>query len=761
MSSRQPSGSVTLVWAEAGLVGVSIGVVFGFARVFTDWSFLPVLVSAALAAHMLAIGCRRLGWNLGLSLLTSTGGLALFGSLLLYRDTTWYGLPQRPTWDIAGDQLRAAWDQFSVVHAPVRAETGFLLAAFIGVWAAATIADAFAFRFEAAVEALLPAGVLFVVVAALARGSWRVGATIFYLGAAFAFIVLHRAYRTESLPGWLSSHRGRTGPAALRAASGIGAAAVVLAILVGPALPGANDPPVWKVNRGGGNSSRITLSPLVDIRGRLVQQSGVEAFRVQSPVPSYWRLTSLDTFDGHIWSSEAAYRSSTGDLGLAATEPLPPNGEEVTQTFTITGLSSIWLPAAFVPSRIEGGKRVAYDPESQSLLTDSDTTNGQTYTVTSVLPRPDPTALAQASVIDTPINIRERYLELPGNFPDDLRQLALTITKDASNAYERALALQSYFRDNFKYDLNVKPGHGSAAIEDFINAKRGYCEQFAGTYAALARSIGLPARVAVGFTQGSLENGVYVVRDEQAHAWPEVWFSGIGWVPFEPTPGRGVPGGESYTGVPAQQDTATTATSPTTTVSSSGAPSTVVPSGKDLAGLIPANGSQDLTAGDPVNRSHRSIWPARIFYAAVAIAAAGLLWLIGVPALTRWRRARRRRAASNPGARVLVAWQEATEAFGLAGIDVLRSETHREFASRAASVTGVDERLVGRLAVDASAAAYSSSGVSDETAERAESTAGAIEGEIERRVKASTRFIRGLDPRRVPWTDRRERVHVD
>src|SRR5205807_7574135 len=108
-------------------------------------------------------------------------------------------------------------------------------------------------------------------------------------------------------------------------------------------------------------------------------------------------------------------------------------------------------------------------------------------------------------------------------------------------------------------------------LERFLfDVRRGYCEQFAGSYGVLARIVGLPTRVAVGFTQGELgTDELYHVRGLNAHAWPEVWLQGYGWTYFEPTPGRGEPGMEDHTGVPASQavpaNPSTATTSPPTT----------------------------------------------------------------------------------------------------------------------------------------------------------------------------------------------------
>ena len=121
--------------------------------------------------------------------------------------------------------------------------------------------------------------------------------------------------------------------------------------------------------------------------------------------------------------------------------------------------------------------------------------------------------------------------------------------------FDKMLVLQNWFRDNFTYDPTSRPATARRPSWRSSRTSVGYCEQFAGTFAAMARALGMPARVAVGFTQGDRGPTAAPRVGKHAHAWPEVCFDGFGWVPFEPTPGRGLPGAEAYTGVPPQQDT--------------------------------------------------------------------------------------------------------------------------------------------------------------------------------------------------------------
>ncbi len=169
----------------------------------------------------------------------------------------------------------------------------------------------------------------------------------------------------------------------------------------------------------------------------------------------------------------------------------------------------------------------------------------------SVAPEVSPEALRAASSASPPDEV---FLALPDNLAAVVSELAAEVTADATTDFDRLVALKDWFRTSFDYSTEVQPGHGSNTIENFLQVRDGYCEQFAATFAVMARTLGIPSRVAVGYTPGQLgSDGWYSVFGRNAHAWPEVWFDDIGWVPFEPTPGRGAPGAEHYTGVPAQQ----------------------------------------------------------------------------------------------------------------------------------------------------------------------------------------------------------------
>jgi transglutaminase-like putative cysteine protease len=298
--------------------------------------------------------------------------------------------------------------------------------------------------------------------------------------------------------------------------------------------------------------NRSAPAGAIDIKGSLLERSDVVAFEVSSPAPSYWRVTTLADFDGMTWTA----RRESRDPGPPLPSRIDPSvdGETVTQTFEITDLAGVWLPAAPSPVRLDGPDGISFDADTSSLVSALKTSNGLSYTVESVLPRYDAARLRAADAPPTG-DLAERYLALPSDFPPELADEARAIAAAAPTRYDRAIALQNWFRD-FTYDLSFPARHSRTPMQEFLAQRRGYCEQFASAFAAFARVLGLPSRVAVGFTQGEQRaDGRYYVEGKHAHSWPEIYFDGVGWVPFEPTPGRGNPAAVQYTGVaPAQAD---------------------------------------------------------------------------------------------------------------------------------------------------------------------------------------------------------------
>ena len=348
-----------------------------------------------------------------------------------------------------------------------------------------------------------------------------------------------------------------------------------------------------------------------------------------------------------------------------------------------------------------------------------------------------------------PDRIARRYLKLPRGFPAKVRDEAARVTASATSPYRKALALQAYFRSSrFSYSDRVTLGTDEKAIEEFLFvARKGFCQQFAGTYAAMARAIGLPARIAVGFVPGLLQKDGFHVRGKDAHAWPEVYLAGYGWVPFEPTPadGRGLPGGDTYAGTPAYQprttdDPAATATSapPTTAAPASGSLSN-----RNIEGLN-VGGDASTGAG-----GHRAWWRHTLV---ILIVLAGLATagLTAVPVVRTLRRRRRRAAAVTPQARVLVAWEEAEEILAVAaGLPRRPAETPLEYAARVAAAAPLDAGLMVALAHDTSAAGFSARGVDDGTADRSETTVADMRRMLLDRASRVQRVRWAVDPRNL------------
>jgi len=756
---------------SALLLALTIVTAVGFRRVYENWSFLAFYVTVAIAVHAITALCRFLRVHIlaatPLALLT---GLCVI-ALKMYPSSVQLGfLPSASSFRLAADDISLSWREFTSTVAPVPPTGGFLLLGALAIVIVAYASDTFALRAFGRVEAVIPSAVLFTFVSVLGEPGYRIGRV--WITAAWMFVgcltvALVRDEHGEVAQSWLGGrHAVRLARTGLAAAL-MSLAAAGLAYAVAPQLPGAKEVGLIDTSpRSGDDSSSSSVSPLVDIRGRLTGNPNRIMFRVTSKRAAYWRLTSLPDFNGKVWQTNESF--SDVDSTLRA----KPKGTSVRQSVTIENMGEGWVPAAFEPVAISGDVSFVYNPESATVrLADGKSmSRGLEYSVTSVIGSYSVRQLNRASVKKPP---SDRYLTLPDNYPDDLREIAANVVEGKTSAYQRAVALQDWFREEFTYDLDVSYGSGISAMREFLVARRGYCEQFATTFAAFARSLGIPSRVAIGFTPGVIDEGRYVVRARNAHAWPEVWFDGVGWVSFEPTPGRGAPGTEQYTGVqPAQDETVGPDTddgsggndtvpdtsvpttdgspSPETTAVPSGAASG--PSGASGAGIPTTSTSpNDTTPNDgrlPNEGGGSALTWIIVVLVLLALGAGVYAWLVLLPPALAQRR--RRAIGDEPADRVLASWQDVTSLLALFGAARRAEETPLEHAARTHTLTsthGVDHAAIDRLADLATQALYARDSVDEERAVAGEDLAASLGRDVVAAAHGRLRWRLRLDPR--------------
>ncbi|MFA5885624.1 MAG: transglutaminaseTgpA domain-containing protein, partial [Acidimicrobiia bacterium] len=559
---------------------------------------------------------------------------------------------------------------------------GVIFLAVVVVWIMAAAADTLAFRRWASIGALAPGVTLFIWIAALAPGSAhpaRAAATVAVTGAAF-LALQHQVLQTR--------RRAAVGtpdpvPAPRQVAGGVALAlvAALVAAVVTPWLPGAGADPLVDLrddNRGS-STYQTSIPPLVDVADNLQRTERVELFTVQSSAPQYWRTVALDEYSADA-GGQWTLRASGGDIdrGLDGTAP----ADAVRQQFRIGVLGERWMPAAFSPVAVNRADTLVVQ-DSLTLVTDRDSVSGLSYAVTSAPPPNDLTeAQRRATAAPIPSSLRV-YTDLPGNVPHDVRALAQQITAGATNAYDKATRLRDYFRDgSFTYDPDVDLTDATDATVAFLQIKRGFCVQFASTYALMARAVGIPTRVAVGFTPGSLDpaTGRYRVTNFEAHAWPEVWLPGIGWTNrFEPTPPSTAPGGSDLPG-----DTAASAVPAPITATP---PTTLAPASGEAAPVTPTPGPGEPTPGASTDATGGgSRLPTALLAVLLALVLVGAVVAV-VPTVKARRQARRRRRRE-PADRVAGAWEEAVDRLRELGEPRPVTATPAEVAARVDPVVG-------------------------------------------------------------------------
>ncbi|MCX7755292.1 MAG: DUF4129 domain-containing protein [Anaerolineales bacterium] len=282
--------------------------------------------------------------------------------------------------------------------------------------------------------------------------------------------------------------------------------------------------------------------------GRNAQQGDEEIFRVRlSTFPMtrlYWRVRVYDTYAGGQWTSSpgetllfSPENAPVFDWGVQAAQEIEFffDWKSRPATLLATPAYPLWVSRAgsVQAIRLPDG---TYDLQTWSAA--PAIRNGDQYRVRAALSQPTVRQL-RAAPQTYPAWVTERYLQLPESASGGVRRLAERLTRDQETAYDKVIVITNYLRSEMEYSLEVpSPPQGVDPVDWFLFTwKSGFCNYYASAQVLLLRAAGIPARLAVGYAPGEYqrEERVYRVRARDAHAWPEVYFPGIGWVEFEPT----------------------------------------------------------------------------------------------------------------------------------------------------------------------------------------------------------------------------------
>ena len=332
----------------------------------------------------------------------------------------------------------------------------------------------------------------------------------------------------------------------------IGVLSTAVAVVV-PLLVPTFSASLFDGNGPGGNGdgdSVAIANPMVDLRRDLRRGADVELVRETTAErdPSYLRISVLDTFDGSAWRpssrdipvKQRADGEVTRPPGLDTTVSSSevPADVQVSQDFR-----SRWLPTPYPVVAVDAPGDWRYDRDTLDFISaaDGQTTAGLRYRVRGLELRPTAAELVRAT--PAPASVYTPNTSVPRDLPASVKRLAQSVTAGKNTKFEQAVALQNFFRETggFRYSLARSSGNGTDDLVAFLSTGRdgrvGYCEQFAAAMATMGRTLGIPSRVAVGFLRpAQVDRDTYVYSSHDLHAWPEMYFGGIGWVRFEPTP---------------------------------------------------------------------------------------------------------------------------------------------------------------------------------------------------------------------------------
>ena len=704
--------------ALLAICAIAIATAFAFGRVFEGHGSTWRLMAVALASGVIASALERR--NLLLATLVSAVLLVVAIGLILYPSTTWHGFPTLDTFRHVLNALRLVREQARLQVAPTVPLKPLMLASIVAMWAAIFSCYSLAFRAGSPLLSLLPPIAMLVFADTVLEDLIKPQYGVAFLAAALIVVFADALRRVQGWgPVWTGpgSH-ARLSATASHGARRVAVAALATAALVPLLIPGFGSKAIFDINSTS-SSDRVRIDPLVSIKAALTRKDPVEVFQVTSNLGSYWRMLSLPDFNGDTFLPDNAAQGEqiTPETVIA---PGAPGSKPIDQTFRVSSnLGFPWLPVAYPPQQIGvPGTSVRFNDDTGTATVESNLDAGTAYHVTSVAQQPTPEQLT-AEVFPTP-GQDPRYTTLsalPADVAAGIHQIAETWSADATNDYERILAIQDHLNDPsvFTYDQTVPARDDSYTLLNFLNqTRRGFCQQFASAMAIMVRSLGFPSRVAVGFTPGTFDadTGVWHVTTKDAHSWVEVRFPTYGWLAFEPTPGRTNPIAEGYQHPAIACPSGAPGCTPSGTAGGPNAPGTSGSTGNLPGQLQNLNRRQfqrgfALTPLPPIRAAEANRLRVPIGVVASILLGLALLVALSIPPVRALRRrAHLLRAGHAPRALILATYDVFTERAADLGYGRGQGETLDEYRRRLSAAGGLSDGHLDQLTSIAVRAAY-------------------------------------------------------
>jgi transglutaminase-like putative cysteine protease len=575
-----------------------------------------------------------------------------------------------------------------------------------GVALIAICVDVLAVRLRRPALAGLPLLLLFSVPVASSLKRFTIVQTLLFGLAIAAYLALLASDGRQRLRMWgrlvtirrtqASDETGQGPDTRQVAASGrrVGLTAVVLAMVVPVFLAGTPPKDLFAKTAGGGTGTGVAipggLAPLENVGQELAQKPTLEfSYETTNPEPQqqYFQqyVLNYDYAAGGKWLLGASAGQSVQNERMPYPVPGLTAGVSsatVRTSVSLARIENVALPVPYAPVQIQSGDTNLTETSGTLMVFDPQQLTSGQYTVISK--EAEPTAAGLAAAAAYPQSVLRAYTGYRGPDARQLLRIARQHTAGDTTPLTKAADLQRWFNSPaFTYTTHERwPNSGPWLLRFLTKDPRGDCEQFAPAFAVLARLLGIPSRVAIGFTGGTFAgHSLWRVMSSDAHAWPELYFPGAGWVRFEPTPA----GSEGSAG----QGTATT---PDYTIG-------VLPTGPGGQSTQPTGGptpssSAGSSSGHPISpkQIQAGVGPqgsalhAKSGFPVWILVLLAVLLVLASPALARWLTRRRRwMSASTDSARAQTAWLELLDDLADYGLRPEPSESPRAVARRVAA----------------------------------------------------------------------------